>query len=326
MTKDKNSSQTKTSSQKQDMLTRPVIVFLLALLACTLWGSAFPSIKIGYRLFDIASTDTSSQILFAGCRFTLAGILTIIIGSSAEKKLLIPKKESWLMVFILCLFQTVLQYTFFYLGLARTSGVKASIFDATVTFWSILLACLVFRQEKLTPRKMIGCVVGFAGILVVNLIGTGDLGTFVPTGDGFILIAAVSSAMSSVLITSFSKRENPVALSGWQFVVGGLILTALGLILGGKLEPSSWKAMLMLLYLGFLSAAAYSIWSLLLSKNPVSTVSIYGFINPVAGVFLSAIFLGETNQAFSLAGLLALILVFLGIYIVNHRQSASDES
>ena len=57
------------------------VVWLGAMLCCVLWGSAFPCIKIGYRLLEIDSADTATQILFAGCRFALAGVLTILIGS-----------------------------------------------------------------------------------------------------------------------------------------------------------------------------------------------------------------------------------------------------
>ena len=61
------------SPDKKKILTKPLVVCLLAMVCCLLWGSAFPCIKIGYRLFAIAGTDRPTQILFAGCRFVLAG-------------------------------------------------------------------------------------------------------------------------------------------------------------------------------------------------------------------------------------------------------------
>lgn len=57
----------------------------LALLCCFLWGSAFPMVKTGYQMFSIGESDTASQILFAGMRFALAGILVIIFGSIIAK-------------------------------------------------------------------------------------------------------------------------------------------------------------------------------------------------------------------------------------------------
>ena len=71
--------------KKEQLMTRTVVVWLGALLCCALWRSAFPCIKIGYQLFEILSGATATQILFAGCgRFTLAGILAIIIGKCIE--------------------------------------------------------------------------------------------------------------------------------------------------------------------------------------------------------------------------------------------------
>lgn len=203
------------------------------------------------------------------------------------------------------------------MGLANTTGVKASIITATNVFWAILMTCIVFRQERLTTSKILGCILGFVGVIAVNVSGGGLSGGFTPTGDGFIMISAISYAVSSALIDIYSKKDNPVTLSGYQFVLGGLILTLVGLVFGGHLTPTAPGAYGMLLYLGFVSAVAYSLWSLLLKYNPVSTVAVYGFMNPIAGVVLSAILLGEQSQASGPVVILSLALVCLGIFVVN---------
>lgn len=68
------------------LLTKTPVVCGLAIICCLLWGSAFPCIKIGYQMFYIPSGAVGSQFLFAGIRFTLAGILTILFGSILSKK------------------------------------------------------------------------------------------------------------------------------------------------------------------------------------------------------------------------------------------------
>jgi drug/metabolite transporter (DMT)-like permease len=305
------------ASDRTSLLTHPVVICLLAMVCCALWGSAFPCIKIGYRLFAIAGDDAASQIVFAGIRFILAGIINFIIGSVIIEKPLLPRKKNLPAIFALSLFQTILQYLFFYLGLAHTTGVKASIITATNVFWAILLACFIFRQEKLSAFKLFGCLLGFVGVIVINAAGSGVSGGFSLTGDGFILLSALASGVSSNLIKRFSANANPVMLSAWQFIAGGVMLTVFGLALGGRVAPALPGAIPMLLYLGCLSAIAYSLWSVLLSRNPVSTVSVYGFMNPVAGFLLSALLLGEQGQASGLSSIAALVLVSLGIYIVN---------
>lgn len=307
---------------KEQFMTKTVVVWLGALLCCALWGSAFPCIKIGYQLFEIPSDATATQILFAGCRFTLAGILAIIIGSVLNHKILIPKQGSWEKIAKLCMLQTVAQYLFFYIGLANTSGVKASIIEGVNVFISILVASLIFRQEKLTARKMFGCIIGFAGVILVNITGGIDM-AFTFTGDGFIVFSTIAYAFSSVMIKRYSQEENPVTLSGYQFVLGGLIMVVCGLLMGGRLTVISGAGIAMLLYLAVISAVAYSMWGVLLKYNPVSRVTVFGFMNPVFGVILSAVFLKESDSV-GVVCILALILVCAGIYIVNRAPKQSE--
>ena len=307
---------------KEQFMTKTVVVWLGALLCCALWGSAFPCIKIGYQLFEIPSDATATQILFAGCRFSLAGILAIIIGSVLNHKILIPKQGSWGKIAKLCMLQTVAQYLFFYIGLANTSGVKASIIEGVNVFISILVASLIFRQEKLTARKMLGCIIGFAGVILVNITGGIDM-AFTFTGDGFIVLSTIAYAFSSVMIKRYSQEENPVTLSGYQFVLGGLIMVVCGLLMGERLTVISGAGIAMLLYLVVISAVAYSMWGVLLKYNPVSRVTVFGFMNPVFGVILSAFFLKESDSV-GVVCILALILVCAGIYIVNRAPKQSE--
>ena len=74
--------------------------------------------------------------------------------------------------------------------------------------------------------------------------------------------------------------------------------------------------------MALISAVAYSVWGILLKYNPVSRVTIFNFLTPLFGVLLSAIFLGEVDQALQLNKLLALILVCVGIYVVNRKKAA----
>ncbi len=296
-------------------LTKTPVVIVLAVFCCALWGSAFPSVKIGYQLFNIPSTATNQQLLFAGMRFFLAGTLVILTASVGSHTLLIPKKRTTLYkIMMLASMQTILQYVFFYIGLAHTTGSKASIVEAMNVFFSVLVTVIIFRMEKLTIAKVIGCIIGFAGVVLVNL-GDG-IGSFNLNGDGFILISTIAYAFSSVMIKIFSKDDNPVLLSGYQFMTGGFVLIVIGLLLGGRLTIPNIYALGILFYLSFISAAAYTIWGLLLKYNSVSKVTVFGFANPMFGFILSTFLLKE-NQAMGVRFILALILVCVGIVIVN---------
>lgn len=301
------------------LLCSNFIVFSLAMVCCLLWGSAFPCVKIGYQLFDITSSDTFAQIAFGGIRFILAGMLAWILGSIMERKILIPSKWELPRIIKLCSLQTVLQYIFFYLGLARTTGVKASIIEASNVFVAILIASLLFHQEKLTVRKLIGCFTGFAGVILINLQNDAGLDLHMNlTGDGFIFLSTVAYAFSSVLTKRYSKKSNPVMLSAYQFMMGGIIMAMIGFAGGARFSVITGRGIAMLFYLAFISAVAFSIWGILLKYNDISKVAVYGFMNPMFGVILSSLLLTEQNDNPGITrAITALLLVTVGIVIVN---------
>lgn len=303
---------------REQLLQKPAVVIFSAILCCLLWGSAFPSIKVGYQLFEIPSNDTAAQILFAGMRFALAGVMVIIAGSILQKTFLKPSKEAIPKVFKLCLLQTVMQYVFFYIGLAHTTGVKGSIITAVNVFFSILVSCVLFRLEKINAQKLLGCGIGFAGVVIVNMSGSMDM-SFNFLGDGFLLISAFSYALSTVLIKIYGETENPVMLSGYQFLAGGLLMAFFGFCIGGRITAFSVSGILLLLYMGFISAGAYTLWSILLKYNAVSRVAVFGFFNPVFGVVLSALIMQE-GTSFNFKTFIALLLVCIGIISVNYKS------
>jgi len=303
--------------EKNKLYTNTFFVAIVALFCCALWGSATPFIKVGYELM-LPVRNVSSTILFAGTRFALAGIFTIIIYSVARRKLLYPKKENLGKVAKISCFQTIIQYIFFYIGLSNTTGVKGTIMSGSNAFFAMLVACLIFRQEKISFKKVIACIIGFAGIVFVNLDGLDFNMNF--TGDCFVLFASVAYAVSSVLMKIYSKDEDPVVLSGYQFVFGGIVMMIIGAAFGGAFQVTSLKAAGVLVYLALLSAMAYSLWGVLLKYNPVSKVTIYTFMIPVFGVILSSIMLTEGSSVAPLNLLITLVLVCTGIIILNYNK------
>ncbi len=306
------------------MLKKPLAVAALAALCCALWGSAYPGIKTGYQLFEIAADASADQIIFAGGRFALAGVIVIIFGSLAERKILLPKRSSWKKIALIGLTQTVIQYIFFYLGLAHTTGVRSSIISGTSTFIAVLIACLIFRQEKLNARKIIGCILGFSGVVLINIGGGASGAAFSLNGEGFLFFSNIAYAFSSNLIRIYSQDEDPVMLCGWQFFFGGIVMMITGLFFGGQFHAVTPAGAGIFIYLGFLSAAAYSLWSILLKNNPVSSVTVYSFLIPVFGVILSILFLQEQKET-GIRSVLALIFVCIGVYIVNGTRKKAAQ-
>ena len=293
------------------------LVFLLATLCCMLWGSAYPSIKAGYALFAIAADDLPSKLLFAGYRFLAAGVV-ILIAVAPTRPIFALDGRQCRQIALLGLTQTSLQYVFFYVGLAYTTGVKGSIMNATGSFFSVLLAHFIYHNDRLTLNKVVGCLAGFAGVMVVNF-GDHLLDfDFTLRGEGFVVIAAFLLSAASIYGKRLSQSIDSFVLTGHQLAFGGLVLVLIGHATGGTLSGFTVASSTLFAYLVLLSSIAFALWTCLLKYNNVGMVSVFNFLIPVFGALLSAIFLGES--IFEWKYVLALLLVCVGIWRVTRRN------
>lgn len=301
-----------------NIFTRRQTVFVLATLCCLLWGSAYPAIKNGYELFHIATNDIPSKLVFAGYRFVFAGLVLLAIAAVGGKPLFSFDRRTFGQITVLGFVQTTLQYVFFYIGLAHATGVKSSIMNATGTFFSVLLAHFIYKNDRLSFNKVLGCLVGFAGVMVVNFSAGLLTFDFTLLGEGFVVIAAFVLSAGSIYGKKISQKVDSVVLTGWQLAIGGVVLTAAGFATGGAVTDFTLKSTALLLYLIALSSAAFALWTILLKHNRVSTVTVFNFMIPVFGTLLSALFLGESFLEWKNAA--ALVLVCLGIWLVTKEE------
>lgn len=309
---------------KKKLYTNRINIIIIAIICTFLWGSAFPAVKLGYELFDIASSDVGGKLIFAGYRFFLAGIFVLILQLIMKQNIFKLTSKDIKEITILGVGQTTLQYIFFYLGMTYTTGVRGSIMNGTSTFFSIILANFVYKNDKLYFNKIIGCIVGFLGVIIVNLGGEASVleGSFSFRGEGFIMIAAFMLSVSSLYSKKISQNKDAYTVTGYQLAIGGLILTIIGYILGGSLTNFTFKSTSLLIYMALLSAVAFALWSQLLKYNKVGIISVFNFLIPVFGTVLSAIILKE--NIFNIKILIALLLVCAGIYLVYRRKEETN--
>jgi drug/metabolite transporter (DMT)-like permease len=214
--------------------------------------------------------------------------------------------------------QTTLQYIFFYIGLAYTTGVKGSIMNATGTFFSVLLAHFIFKNDQLSWNKVLGCMVGFVGVMVVNFNQTLLDFHFTLLGEGSVVIAAFILSAGSIYGKKVSQSMDSIILTGYQLAIGGLVLVLGGYLTGGELTGFTLKSSALLLYLALLSSVAFALWATLLKYNRVGLVAVFNFLIPVFGAILSAAFLGE--RILEWKNLAALLLVCTGIWLVTKEN------
>lgn len=304
--------------KSEKIFTKGIVVILIAVLCNCLWGSAIPYIKIGYRCFNITDS-VSTKILFAGVRFTIAGLLVLLFYIIWKRKVPVVHKNAVGELVVLSIVQTTIQYIFFYIGVSNATAANGSIVNATTTFISVILAHFLYRNDKLTGNKIIGCLIGFVGVLCVTLGGdsAGSLNVSF-LGEGFVIIAAIAFSVSGVISKDITQREDSMVVTGYNLTLGGVILIITGVLFGGKITQINAQGVAVLMYLALLSSVAFTLWAILLKYNPIGKICIYNFVVPVAGIFLAGLVLHE--DIFKVRYFVALVLVCIGIIIVNQSK------
>ena len=298
---------------------RPVWVALLAFTAAFSWGWAFPLVKLGFAEYGITQDMTASKMLFAGLRFGLAGIIILLIatttGRSFSYKSTAPKGSfsNALFLLLFALMNTTLHYACFYIGLSYSQGARAAILNSMSVFTLVILACIFFKSDKMTYRKMLGCVVGFAGILTLNM-GNQESGAFTLLGDGLIILNALCGAFAGLLTRGVNKRIDVFVGTGYSLAVGGALLIIPSLLMGATLpQITLWGVCILALLVG-ISTIGFALYNKLLTCNPIGKVAIWNSLIPVVGALTSCICLHETFYA---KYIWAAGLATIGIYIIN---------
>lgn len=306
------------TQQTQSIFTRPAWVVIFALTAAMVWGWAYPLIKLGFREFEITSDMTASKMLFAGIRFCISGMIILFIAKLTHrdfslKKIQEGRQYTWLYLLAFALTNTTFHYAFFYFGLSHSEGARAAIINSMGVFATVIFACLFFKSDKFTYRKIIGCIVGFLGILSLNL-GDTESGRFTWLGDGMIILNALCSAGASLMTRGVGKRIDVFIGTGISLGMGGALLILPGILIGGTLPNITlWGIVILTLLIG-ISTIGFTLYNKLLTCNPVGKVAIYNSLIPVIGTLSSCLCLGETFYwKYIVAGTLAAT----GIYIIN---------
>ena len=304
------------NKQNISIFQRPAWVVAFALTAAFLWGWAFPLVKLGFREFAITPEMTGSKMLFAGIRFFFAGLLILLVAKQSGRPFKIHRRSDWWFIIALALVGTTLHYAFFYFGMSHATGSRAAILNSLSVFLVVILACMFFKSDKMSTKKMLGCIIGFAGIMALN-IGGKDSGSFTWLGDGMIIINTICSAVAALMTRGLKKRINVIVGTGYSLTIGGVFLIIAGFLVDGTLPCVTGYGLLILLTLTAISAIGFALYNKLLSCNPIGKVGIYNSIIPIVGAISSCICL---NEPFLWNYLLAGILAAIGIYIINKSR------
>lgn len=302
-----------------DIFQKPAVIVLSAMICTALWGSAGPFIKLAYQFLAIPINNNLDKSLLAGIRFTLSGIVVLVLSLLRRRTIQSPPRRLLPQLFMLGLTQTTLQYTFSFIGFSYTTGTKGTLFSSISCFFVVLLSPLLYKNVHIGRNKVLGCLFGLVGLLTVTIgPDLSQLFIFTPTGEGFLAISSFCFAISFFFSKSITEEYDPILTGGWQMLIGGSLQMVVSFLLGGRLTFNA-KGLLVVGYLIVLSCLAVTIWSILLKYNDPSQIAVFHLLTPIFGTLFSSVVLHE--KTFNVQNLAALGMVCFGIFLVNFSKS-----
>ncbi len=283
------------------------------LLVMILWGSLFPTVKLGYEAYAIEGVG--SILLFAGVRFTVCGVIICLFALIRDKSSFAEAKPAMPAILLSGLFAIILHYAFTYTGLSLTDSSKTAIMKQIGALLYVCFSFLFFRDDRLTVKKLLGAILGFTGIVAINY-GGGRVSFNV--GDLLIISASFCTVFSNVIGKKALARVKPVTMTGISQLFGGVVLLIAGLALGGSMSfpPERWY---IFAYICAASTVSYCIWFTVVKSGELSRLFIIKFAEPIFACVFGAILLGE--NVWRLQYLVAFLLISGGIVVTNLKES-----
>ena len=288
--------------------TRVVLAYIAV---CILWGSTYLAIRIGVSDFP--------PELFAGIRFLIAGALVLLFayfkGYKFPEKFTDVRRQAIVGLFLLLGGNGVVVWAEQWVY----SGATALIM-AIVPMFNAILELFLPKGPRLGLKGWFGLLLGFLGVALLVLSGS-KANIIDISGGILLLLAAFSWSLGSVYSKTFKPSGTMVANIGIQMFAAGLGLTIVGLLLGeaGNIHLTSKGIGAMAYLILFGSILGYSSYIYILQKWPASKAGTYAYVNPVVGVILGAVILGEPVSPYVF---ISAIIILSGVFLVQLSKTS----
>lgn len=288
---------------------------LLPLIVMMLWGSLFPFIKIGYRVFAVDTDSVAQVLMFAAMRFAVCGAAVCIIALVTKAKLASPKRRNAAKMCLMGVFAVALHYGFTYVGLTMTDSGKTAILKQIAPLLFSCFSFLFVREERFSVSKLLGALVGFCGILAIN-VGAPSGG--LSRGDVLILSASVCTVVSMVISGKCAKGSSPLWITGISQLFGGAVLLVTARLMGGKFLAFTPTGAVVFLYICAASVVGYTLFYYVQRTAHLSNLFIIKFAEPLFACLFGALLLGENVFKWQYGA--ALLLISGGIALSNRKK------
>lgn len=292
--------------------------FFLVLLG-SIWGASYLFIKVG--------GESVTPITLVAMRTSIAG-LTLMIAILARGEKLPPRRAPiWKWLLLLGLLNSVIPYTLITWGETRISSGLAAILVGAMPIFTVIFAHYMTHDEKMTPRKVVGIVTGFIGVVILFLPDFLTAATSNIFGGIAVVLAAVSYALATIYARRHTKGHSHLTVAFGQMLTASGILVPASLLLEHPwtLTPTfpAFASIFTLAVLG--TAFAYLLYFWLISNVGATRTSLVTYISPVIAVILGALILNEHLQWTTVGGL-GLIIAGVGLVTNLHLNMTRTEN
>ncbi len=278
---------------------------ILSAFLCTLFGANAVAVKISLSGLGVFTT--------AGFRFSIAAAAIFLWAKVTRKSFAIKRGQGFQLLVFTLMF--IVQLSLFYVGVSRTKASHATLLSNLLPFFILFFAHFFIPEDRITKRKILGILMGFAGVCVLFLWKKGEK-TDLQFGDFIIIIVVFIWASRTVYMKKiidgfeyFHLVFYPMLFSVPMFFIGALLWDDPMLF---KLDI---KVLSSLLYQSLVTASfGFLAWTSLLKKYGATSLHSFIFIMPVSGVLLSNLLLGEP---LTLNLLFALLFIVTGILLIH---------
>lgn len=290
----------------------PILSLIVANL---IWGAASPIFKW--------SLEKIPPFTLAFFRFYIASFILFLI---LRGKVFEVQKKDFFKIFLVGLFGVTINISFFFWGLQLSKSINAPVIASTQPL-IIFIFAVIFLREKIKLNKLIGLILGFAGVILIIIQPIIDRGgiSIESLGDLFLVIATLGAVGQTIIAKNLMNEHgevNPFVLTFWMFVVGTISFIPMFIIeiSNPHFNPASLleiQPLTGIIFGALLSSlVAYSIYIYGLSKIKAADTGIYTYIDPIAAILIAVPLLHET---ISWEFVFGSALIFIGIYLAEHR-------
>lgn len=282
-----------------------VLGALFLSLAASIWGAMYVVVKVVVEIVP--------PLELVWIRYVIAVITLAVIGFCMKQSWRIAKKD-WLIIFLVGLIGNTISIVTQEIGTMLSTAQMGAIITSTTPAFMVIFARFILK-EKITIKKCFSIVLATFGVFVI--VGNGQVNGTQQLGGLYLLIAALTWALMSVLIKKVPAQYSQIVITTYSSGIAVLLLTPLvlprlnNLDLSSVLQPTISGG---LLYLGIVSTAGgFFLWNKGLQLMNASSGGLFFFFQPIVGTFLGWLLLGET---IGISFWVGTILIFSGVFIV----------